>query len=144
MSADAKTSFVLSSLAVVFLGLAAAFRVQLWGKPEPITVVPPVDPSFTNTATVRVSAAQLKASGGDTSSFECNTCHEPNKPPKIKLDDQGHVILPKEHEDLVMRHGRHNRNDNCYNCHDPANLEMLRTKDGHQLKIEESTLLCAS
>src|SRR5712671_6249459 len=100
MSADAKTSFVLTSMAVVFLGLAAAFRTQLWGKPEPITAIPLVDPAFTNTATVRVSAAQLKQSGGDTSSLECNTCHELNKPPKIKMDANDHVVLPKEHEDL--------------------------------------------
>ena len=144
MSADAKTSFVLTTMAVVFLGLAAAFREELWGKPEPITDIPQVDPSFTNTATVRVSASQLKRSGGDTSSLECNTCHEPNKPPKIKMDANDHVILPKEHEDLVMRHGRLNRNDYCFNCHDPANLEMLRTREGRQLKIEDSTKLCAS
>ena len=144
MSADAKMSFVLTSLAVVFLSLASAFRMELWGRLEPVVVVPLVDPAFTNPAPTRVSAAELKQAGGDISTLECNTCHELNKPANLKLDANGNVILPKEHDDLVMHHGRNDRNNTCFNCHNPLNREELMTKDGHKLKIEESTRLCAS
>jgi len=54
------------------------------------------------------------------------------------------VIVPKEHDDIVMAHGRHNRNNNCFNCHDETNLELLQTRDGRHLKIVESPALCGS
>ena len=39
-------------------------------------------------------------------------------------------IVPKEHADIVMGHGTHDRNNNCFNCHDEQNLELLQTRDG--------------
>lgn len=144
MNADPKTSLVLIGLAVAFLGLRAAFHRDLWGRLEPLPSILPVDSAFTNTAPVRVSAGEIIRTGGDASNFECNTCHEKNKIIQIRFDTNNNIILPKEHEDLEMRHGRNYRNINCYNCHDSGNLEMLTTRDGRQLKIEQSTLLCAS
>jgi hypothetical protein len=61
----------------------------------------------------------------------------------LHIDSSNHVTLPEEHNDLVMQHGRQNRNDNCFNCHDPNNLDKLKTKDGRLLTWEQSTLLCA-
>ena len=104
----------------------------------------PVDPQFTNTATVRLSAAELIRTGGDTSGLTCYACHDTKKEVKLHLDTNGNVILPEEHKDLVMRHGRNLRNNQCFNCHDADNLELLQTRDGRQLKMEESTKLCAS
>ncbi|MBI3849852.1 MAG: hypothetical protein HY298_06120 [Verrucomicrobia bacterium] len=144
MNADTKTAAVLIASAVLFLALAAAFQRDLWGRPAALPAIPLVDPAFTNPAPTRVSAAELKQTGGDTSGLECNTCHELNKPVTLKFDAKGQVILPKEHDDLVMHHGRNDRNNNCFNCHNPLNREELMTKDGHKLKIEESTRLCAS
>ncbi|MBI4026976.1 MAG: hypothetical protein HY360_18470 [Verrucomicrobia bacterium] len=144
MNVDAKTTLVLAGLTALFLALSSSFRASLWGNPEPLPVLPLVDAVFTNTATVRVSAAELIRSGGDTSNLECNTCHEENKPGKLEFDAKEQVVLPAGHPDLVMQHGRKNRNENCYNCHDEANHALLRTRDGHKLKLEESTLLCAS
>ena len=43
-----------------------------------------------------------------------------------------------------MLHGRHGRNVQCFNCHDPENLDTLKTRDGRSLKWAESTQLCAS
>ena len=43
-----------------------------------------------------------------------------------------------------MGHGTHNRNNNCFNCHDEQNLELLQTRDGRQIKLAESPLLCGS
>jgi len=144
MNGNAKTGAILTCLSLVFLGLAAAFLSNSWGHPPPLAPIPLVDAAFTNTATVRVSAAELIRTGGDTSGLQCNACHDPSKPVKLKFDDKQNLILPTEHEDIVMGHGQHNRNNNCFNCHDETNLELLQTRDGRQLKIEESTPLCGS
>ena len=144
MSADKKTSIVLAGWTMVCLALTGAFLLNLWGRPVPLPALPVVDPGFTNTATVRLSAAELIRSGGDASGLDCYACHEKTKPPQLHFGTNNIVLLPKEHEDLVMRHGRNNRNDHCFNCHDPENLDMLKTRDGLKLKITESTKLCAS
>jgi len=144
MDDEAKSSLVLISVTVLLLALRAAFQANLWGNVTPLPTLPLVPPEVTNTATVRMSAADLIQSGGDTSGFECYTCHEKDKPPKIQYDTNNVLVLPKEHEDLVMRHGRHQRNVHCYNCHSQSNLERLLTRDGTELKIEESTPLCGN
>ncbi|MBI2950148.1 MAG: hypothetical protein HYY23_21140, partial [Verrucomicrobia bacterium] len=144
MSAEFKTSIVLIALAAVFLMLTEAFRADLWGQPELLSEVPLVDAVFTNTATVRTNAAELARIDGDTSGQDCYACHDKAKPPEVKKDEHGNVVLPEEHNDLVMRHGRNNRNEHCYNCHDSANLDQLLTRDGHRYKLVESTRLCAS
>ena len=43
-----------------------------------------------------------------------------------------------------MAHGRHNRNNLCYNCHNESNLELFQTRDGRELKLADSTPLCGS
>lgn len=144
MNDDFKAPLILVSLAIAFLSLAAAFRADLWGRPDPLTEWPTVDAAFTNTATVRMSAAELIKSGGDASGLDCYACHEKGKTPKVVLDEKGQLTLPDEHKDLVMQHGRHSRNIHCFNCHDPENLDSLKTRDGRNLKWEQSTELCAS
>ncbi len=129
---------------VAFLGLAGALLVSSRGTPYVVAANPLVDPQFTNTATVRMSAAELARTGGDVSGLDCYACHEKGKEVVLKVDGAGHAILPKEHEDLVMRHGRNDRNDNCFNCHDPHQLDLLVTRDGRKLKLTESTLLCGN
>ena len=131
-------------MAAGFLSLAAAFLLNLWGHPPDTLSPQPLDPMFTNTAPVRVSAAELIRSGGDTSGLDCYACHERKKAVQLKFDTNGNVVLPKEHEDLVMRHGRHDLNNNCFNCHDPENLDHLKTRDGKRLTWEQTTSLCAS
>jgi hypothetical protein len=144
MSTEANKSVVLTSLTVVLFGLAAAFYFGLWGRPAPLAPIPPTAPDFTNTATVRMSATELFRTGGDTSGMACYSCHDEKKPVVVHLDTQGTVILPEAHRDLVLKHGRNNRNDHCFNCHDSKNLEQLRPREGQAFKLTESTLLCAS
>lgn len=144
MSQQAKSNLVLSGVTVLFLALSAAFYLDLWGRPSPLPAVPLVDPAFTNTATVRVSGAELIRTGGDASGLDCYACHERTKPLQLKFDADHNVVLPEEHNDILMGHGRHNRNNNCFNCHDEANLELLQTRDGRELKLVESTPLCGS
>ncbi len=131
-------------LSVAFFFLAMAFYIGWWGPPVRLPEIPLVDTNFISTATARQSVADLMRSGGDTSGLDCYACHDQKKPTKLKMDADGNMIVPKEHEDIVMGHGRHHRNNNCYNCHDENNLELLQTRDGRHLKIVESPALCGS
>jgi len=144
MIAADRTRWVLSGLSLSFLGLAVGFYFNLWGHLAPQSPIPLVDTNFISNATARMSLADLTRTGGDTSDFDCYTCHEKNKPIKLKFNAEGDVVVPTEHSDIVMAHGRHHRNNNCFNCHDETNLELLQTRDGHHLKIIDSPALCGS
>ncbi|MSU21570.1 MAG: hypothetical protein EXS30_09265 [Pedosphaera sp.] len=144
MNADPKKAQTLISLSVVFLGLVAAFLLDLWGRPEPLVILPLVDVTITNTATVRMSAAELVRTGGDTSGLSCYTCHEKGKPVEVHFDTNNVIVLPQEHNDLVIQHGRNNRNNHCFNCHEAEALDMVKTRDGQRFKLTESTMLCGS
>lgn len=144
MTAVARTGSVLALLSAAFLGLTLLFLIDPWRHPAQSQTIPLVESNFISTATARLSAGDLMRTGGDTSGLDCYTCHEKNKPLKLKLNEEGDVVVPKEHDDIVMAHGRHHRNNNCFNCHDEANLELLQTRDGRHLKIVESPALCGS
>ena len=144
MKNQSKTSAALVILALLFLFLGAAFALRLWGRSVPLPPIPLVDASYTSNATTRVSYAQLVEAKADLSDFDCYVCHERNKPPTLRFDEQHNLIVPKEHSDIVMGHGSHNRNNLCFNCHDENNLETFQTRDGRSLKLSESTPLCGS
>src|SRR5256885_10239100 len=65
------------------------------------------------------------------SDFDCYACHERNKPPPLRFDDNHNLIIPKEHSDLVMGHGSHNRNNLCFNCHDETDRKSTRLNSSH-------------
>ncbi len=144
MNSKSKTSTVLVVLTLGFCFLACSFLLNLWGHPALRAPVPLVDLAFIEPSTARLSAADLIKAKADTSNFECYTCHDKKNPVKIKYDTNEMIILPTEHQDLKMGHGRHIRNNNCFNCHNEKNLESLQTRDGRELKIEESPQLCGS
>jgi hypothetical protein len=144
MSPSSPTHAVVTVLAGVFLGLTALFLANGAGHPAPLPPIPLVGAEFTNTATVRLSYADLLRTKGDVSDFDCYGCHTRNKPPPLRFDTNHVLIIPKEHEDIVMGHGRHNRNNNCFNCHNETNLVVLQTRDGHEVKLEASAPLCGS
>jgi len=144
MKSQNNTTTALLALAVLFMALFAAFLLKAWGRPVRLAPIPLVDASFTSNATVRVSYAQLVSAKADLSDFDCYACHERNKPPTLRFDEQHNLLIPKEHSDIVMGHGSHNRNNLCFNCHDETNLEVFQTRDGRQLKLSESTKLCGS
>ena len=143
MKRSAETVVTLG-VAVGFLALAGALFSGVWGRQETVAVLPTVDPKFTNTAPVRVSAAELIRTGGDASGLDCYACHERGKPPTLHLNAEGGVVLPKEHDDLVIRHGRNDRNNQCFNCHDPEHLDQLRGRNGTHFTWQESSKLCGS
>jgi hypothetical protein len=145
MKRDRNTFLVLSTLTVVLLALAVAFHFKLWGRPSTPGEIPLVDTNFLSTATARISAAQLfSTAGADTSDFDCYVCHEKTKPPTIRYDTNGVIIIPTEHKDIVMGHGTHGRNNNCFNCHSENKLDTLQSRDGRELHITNSPALCGS
>ena len=166
MNGNGKTSAVLTGISLAFILLAVAFVRNSWGHstllhskaPEGTnqvaslessprgegSAIPLVDPKFIDPAPSRASIAEFLRKGGDPSDYDCYLCHERNKPLKLKIDADNNIILPKEHNDIVMGHGGHKRNNNCFNCHDENNLELLQTRDGRQLKLADSTPLCGS
>ena len=144
MSNESKTTVVLVVLIGLFLGLQDLFFRDLWGHAPTFPPATVVDAAFIKPGTVRRSAAERIRDDGTVEEFDCYACHEKGKEPVIKIGPDLQVIIPEEHKDLQLRHGRFNRNANCYNCHDPKKLDQLRTKDGKTLTFSESTRLCAS
>jgi hypothetical protein len=139
-----RTNAVLVVLAAVFIALGLKFMTGFGlgsAMPDRIGLV---ETQFLDTATIRKSYAELIRTQADVSDFDCYVCHEKGKPPPLRFDAQHNLIIPKEHEDIVMGHGTHNRNNNCFNCHDEQNLELLQARDGRQIKLAESAPLCGS
>ena len=143
-SNSSKASAVLLVLAVVFLFLSLAFARHRRLEMPPRAGLPLVDPTLITPTTIRTSYLQLIQMKADLSDFDCYGCHEKGKPPPLRFDTNQNLIIPQEHSDVVMAHGRHNRNNNCFNCHDELNLEQFQTRDGRTLKFAESTYLCGS
>ena len=144
--AGARTNLVLAGLGVFFAGLAVLLVVGsgLWGRVPAKTAIPLVDVKFLETTPWRRSYADMLAAKEDMSDFDCYGCHEKNKPPPIRYDANQKIIIPKEHSDIKMGHGSHDRNNLCYNCHNEANLVTLQVRDGRELKFDNSPPLCGS
>ena len=122
---SAKTNLVVAGLVVLFLALAASFalspdKAPIRQDPELSKIVTPAP----KVATLRISAKQLKASGGDTSGLDCYACHDEKKPPTVKMGPDGSVVFPKEHGDLRLMMA------NCEACHVGKKLEVEYEKDG--------------
>ncbi|MGZ4961496.1 MAG: hypothetical protein ACXWC8_02975 [Limisphaerales bacterium] len=139
-----KSDAVLTGLAVALLVLAGAFLLNLWGNPPAPQVIELVDTNFLSTATARVPAEFLFRTGADLSDFDCYACHDKNKPPPIRYDKEGKIIVPVEHKDIVMEHGSHDRNNLCFNCHNETKLDTLQTRDRREIAITNSPALCGS
>ena len=144
MNSSGRTGIVLLVLATAFFALALKFATRVGASSDTSPRIPLVETQFLDTATIRKSYAELIRTKADLSDFDCYACHEKGKPPVLRFDAQHNLVVPKEHEDVVMGHGSHNRNNNCFNCHDEQNLELLQTRDGRQVKLAESPALCGS
>jgi len=145
MMQNNKTSTVLLGLATMFIALAGAFCLNLWGRTPPLEEIPLVDKQLLKPDTFRQSYAELIRIKADISNFQCNDCHERGDPGILEFDKDHKIVVPGMHEDTVeMGHGSHDRNNLCFNCHDEQNYELLQTRDGRQLKLYESAPLCGS
>jgi formate-dependent nitrite reductase cytochrome c552 subunit len=144
MRAESKTTLTLLILTLVFAGLAAGFLLEPRRLPSLLYPIPLVDTNFLDTATVRRSYADLVRAGDDLSDFDCYACHTKGKAPILRYDAHQNLVVPKEHSDIVMGHGSHGRNNNCFNCHNELNLELLQTRDGREVKFADSPVLCGS
>ena len=133
-----KTNWMLAAVALAFLILAGVFARDIPGRAAaPRQPVPLVNLKFIDPAPNRVSIAVNLRNGGDASDYDCYVCHERNKALKLNIGPDGDVIVPSEHKDIVMAHGEHKRNNNCFNCHDENNLDQLQTRDGRQVKLTD-------
>jgi hypothetical protein len=140
----ARTRIVLGGLTVILLGMGGLFLANLWGHPPARRNIPLVDAKFLETTPWRQTYADLLKAKEDMSDYDCYGCHEKNKPPPIQFDKDHKIVIPKEHKNLVMGHGTHDRNNLCYNCHNEQNLVTLQARDGHEVKFSESPSLCGS
>jgi hypothetical protein len=144
MQPSTRTGTTLTALGVVLIGMAVAFTLDSASPPPDLPPLPLVAPEFLTVATSRTNLAELTRQNADLSDFDCYACHDRKQPPPLRFDADHNLIIPKEHSNIVMGHGRHNRNNLCFNCHDEANLELLQTRDGRELKLAASTPLCGS
>jgi uncharacterized CHY-type Zn-finger protein len=121
-----------------------AFLLDSRVRPAPLAPIPLVDRAFLDTSTVRRPYADLVRAKEDLSDFDCYACHEKNQAPVLRYDAKQNLVVPQEHSDIVMGHGEHGRNNNCFNCHNETNLVLLQSRDGRQLTFADSTPLCGS
>jgi hypothetical protein len=139
----ASANWVLAGLTGIFTMMTGLFLADLWGRssrPE----IPLVDPAFLDTAPWRLGYADLFKANEDLSDFDCYACHDKNDPPSVHFDDDHNIIIPEEHDTIVLGHGSQQRNNHCFNCHDQANLLAFYTRDGRSLPFAESSALCGS
>lgn len=140
-----RANLVLLGSAAIFVVLGLALLANLWGQPVRPPTIPLVDPAFLDRTASRESYADLVRTRADLSDFKCYVCHERDEPPVLEFDEHHNVIIPEEHaESIVMGHGSHNRNNLCFNCHNPDNLLTFSIRDGHEVPLADSTHLCGS
>lgn len=139
-----RANSTLLGVTLLFAGLAGLLLANPWGRIQTRPEIPLIDPSFLETIPWRQTYADLVRTKEDLSDFECYVCHAQDKPPPLLFDEQNLLIIPDEHGNIVMGHGSHNRNNLCYNCHNESNLLTLQTRDGQELKFEDSVQLCGS
>jgi uncharacterized CHY-type Zn-finger protein len=140
----ARTNLLLAGLTIGFIVLAALFTKNLWGHLPPKQNIPLVDKKFLETTPWRRTYTDLVKAKEDLSDYDCYGCHEKKNPPPIRYDANQKIIIPKEHSDIVMGHGSHDRNNLCYNCHNEQNLATLQVRDGRELKFDNIPPLCGS
>ncbi len=140
----ARTNFWLAIVSVLFLGMAALLLGNLWGGAPAPQNIPLVDLKFLETTPWRRTYADLVKAKEDLSDYDCYGCHERNNPPPLRFDENQKIIVPKEHSDIVMGHGSHDRNNLCYNCHNEKDLTTLQVRDGRVVKFDEIPQLCGS
>ena len=142
--ASRRTNVLLTILALAFAGLAALLVGNLWGRPPALVSLPLIDPALLDRAPSRQTFADLIAAKEDLSDFDCYACHDKKTPPPVHFDENHKIIIPKEHSNIKMGHGTHDRNNLCYNCHNESNLLTVQVRDGRELKLSDSTPLCGS
>jgi hypothetical protein len=140
----ARTNAWLGGVAAAFLGLALALAANLWGHAPDKAKIPLVDATFLEKTPWRRTYADLARAKEDLSDYDCYGCHEKNKPPPIRFDANQKIVIPKEHENIAMGHGSHDRNNLCYNCHNEQNLVTLQVRDGRVVKFDDIPPLCGS
>ena len=117
---------------VGFLILAAAFQSEWWGAPKLPVEVMLAENVVTNTGTIRLSAKELDESDGDTSGMDCYACHEEGKAIELTVDENGVVVFPAAHIDVIYSRR------NCAACHNESEEVELDWDDDGNVIIPEA------
>lgn len=120
MNDNQKTSAVMAALTALFAGTAVAFWTNAGSSGGLAQQSFTTSRVFTNTATVRLSVAELTKSGGDVSGLDCYACHSKDKPVAPKFDAAGRLIPSVAHRDVVFSRM------NCAACHAPEEKVELK------------------
>lgn len=139
-----RTNLLLGGLTIAFLVMVGLFMLDLWGHPSPRPAIALVDPKFLETTPWRQTYSDLVAAKEDLSDFDCYGCHDTKQAPLIQFDADHKIIIPKEHANIAMGHGSHDRNNLCYNCHNEQNLLTFQVRDGRELSFDNVVPLCGS
>ena len=141
---DQSANYWLGGLTAGFFSLTIFFAFNS----KPYVAVQPeislVDKKFLDTSPWRQTYADLVKAKEDLSDYDCYACHDKAKPPLIRYDTNQKIIIPKEHANIEMSHGTHERNNVCYNCHNEQNLNTLQVRDGNVVKFDNIPQLCGS
>ncbi len=141
---DNAANYWLSGITAGFLALGIFFVVNSKVNVVARLEIPQVDKKFLDNSPWRQTYADLVKSKEDLSDYDCYSCHDKVKPPLIRYDKNQKIIIPKEHANIEMSHGTHERNNLCYNCHNEQNLNTLQARDGNVVKFDNIPQLCGS
>src|SRR5471032_1762304 len=89
----ARLNLLFGGLTVAFLVLAVLFTKNLWGYVPPKQNIPLVDKKFLETTPWRQTYTDLVKAKEDLSDYDCYGCHEKNKPPPIRYDENQKIII---------------------------------------------------
>lgn len=123
MSEERKKRWVIHAFTLVFLGLALAFLLDLWGPVPSLPAPAPTDPVFTKPASPRVTTTELHETGGDLSMLRCYACHDKETPVEPLVNEKGNIVLSEDHRDLIVWRL------NCTSCH--------TSEQGYELEFDE-------
>lgn len=113
-----------------FLLLAGSFAGRLFGAPPAKADIPPLEPSFYSTDTVRKVRKDMTWDGAP-----CSSCHDGSEPMQGDPKEKGVF-----HDKIELKHGR---NQHCFNCHNRKQPADFADFDGAPIKLADVQLLCA-
>ncbi len=128
MNGDRKAEITLGGLTAAFVILIPVFLLGRSAGDIPPEHVP-MDAVFNTPTTVRLSAAELIESEGDTSGMDCYSCHTEGAVPTLHKDANGLVAASTNHLDLVYARM------NCAGCHKESEEVDLEWDDNDNLII---------
>ena len=111
-----------------------ALAVVLWMIPSHPTVhskIPPVDAVFTDPSPIRKISDRLQTADDGS---KCTECHEHGE----AIED---LKSGKGNHEIKLDHGRNNR---CFHCHNPKDMDTFQNRDGDPVEYKDVVLMCTN